>query len=248
MQSIRLYKRDNKMYIREFRKKLIEICQSYGAYKGSTKIVVDTPYIPYIPDNWNGVLVLAEAQNLSIDDYKDFEELKKICRLYPDQDDSKNYDDSCPYSNLQIQPWQDGSIPLALKAALNLDPYQTAVCNACLWSLRENGKNVNPNDEMQRLSRALWQEMWKELCGDIKRVICCGSIAKSIFNFAEPDCLRLSSPNALSRVSGMFTEEDLFERYPEVKEVFAHFKDSAYRRNKIFYACHAVSILKKGKD
>ena len=236
------------MNIQELRKKLVEICQSYGAYKGSTKVIIDTPYIPYIPDNWNGVLVLAEAQNLNVGDYKGFEELEKICRLYPNQDDSKNYDDSCPYSNLQIQPWQDGSIPLALKAALNLDPYQTAVCNACLWSLRENGKNVNPNDEMQGQSRELWQEMWKELGSDIKRVICCGSIAKSIFNFTKPDCLRLPSPNALSRVSGMFTEEDLFKRYPEVKRVFANFEDAAYRHNKIFYACHAVSILKNGKD
>ena len=235
------------MNVQELRKKLIEICQSYGAYKGSTKVVVDTPYIPYIPDNWNGVLVLAEAQNLNIGDYREFTELQKICRLYPDQDCSKKYDDLYPYSRLQIQPWQDGSIPLGLKAALDLDPYQTAVCNACFWSLRENGKNMNPNEEMQRQSRVLWREMWKELNCDIKRVICCGSIAKSIFNFTERDCLRLPSPNALSRVSGMFTEEDLFKRYPEVKEVFANFKDSAYRHNKIFYACHAVSILKKEK-
>lgn len=92
------------MNVQELRKKLVEICQSYGAYKGSTKVVVDTPYIPYIPDNWNGVLVLAEAQNLNVDDYGDFSEQRKICRLYPNQDYLKNYDDSYPYSNLQIQP------------------------------------------------------------------------------------------------------------------------------------------------
>ena len=236
------------MNVQEIRQKIVRICQSYGAYKGSTKVIVNTPYIPYIPDNWNGVLVLAEAQNLNLEAYKGFTELQKIFRLYPDQNDSKKYDDSYPYSNLQIQPWQDGSIPLALMAALNLDPYQTAICNACLWSLRENGKNVNPNEEMQSQSRVLWQEMWRELSHDIKRVICCGSVAKSIFNFTERDCLRLPSPNALSRVSGMFTEEDLFKRYPEVKKVFANYKDAAYRQNKIFYACHAVSILKKGED
>ena len=150
---------------------------------------------------------------------------------------------------LDIKPWEDGSIPLALKAALGLDPFETAVCNACLWSLRENGKNVNPNDEMRAESRILWKKMLAALGSMVKQIICCGSVAASIFDFEEAKskrtCLRLPSPNALSRVSGMFREEDLFKRYPEVRDVFAEFKDTTYRQNKIFYACHAVSILKR---
>ena len=234
----------------EVRQNLVDICQKYGIYQGTTVVVERVPYIPYIPENWNGVLVLAEAQNLYEDDYKDCSDLQKICRLYPDKDCSKKYEaDGKLFPVLDIKPWEDGSIPLALKAALGLDPFETAVCNACLWSLRENGKNVNPNDEMRAESRILWKKMLAALGSMVKQIICCGSVAASIFDFEEANairnCLRLPSPNALSRVSGMFREEDLFKRYPEVRNVFAEFKDTTYRQNKIFYACHAVSILKR---
>ena len=233
----------------EVRQNLVDICQKYGIYQGTTVVVERVPYIPYIPENWNGVLVLAEAQNLYEDDYKDCSDLQKICRLYPDKDCSKKYEANGKlFPVLDIKPWEDGSIPLALKAALGLDPFETAVCNACVWSLRENGKNVNPNDEMRAESRVLWKKMLAAMGSMVKQIICCGSVAASIFDFEEANairnCLRLPSPNALSRVSGMFREEDLFKRYPEVRGVFAEFKDTTYRQNKIFYACHAVSILK----
>jgi hypothetical protein len=238
--------------VQELRQGLTEICKNYGRFRGTSSVVVDIPFIPYIPDNWNGVLVLAEAQNLYEDAYKDCSDLQKIYRLYPDMDCSKSYDaNKGLFPILDIKPWEDGSIPLALKAALEINPFETAICNSCLWSLRKNGINVNPNDEMRDMSRDLWKEMWSVLGESAERVVCCGSVAASIFDFEEVEgkraCLRLPSPNALSRVSGMFNEAELFKRYPEVEKVFAGFSDTTYRQNKIFFACHAVSILKQDK-
>ena len=236
--------------VQKLRQSLTEICLKYERFRGSSAVVVDVPYIPYIPDNWNGYLVLAEAQNLYEEAYKDYTNLQKIYRLYPDMDCSKNYNaDKGLFPILDIKPWEDGSIPLALKAALQLNPFETAICNSCFWSLRENGVNVNPNEEMRDMSRSLWKEMWAVLGESVEKVVCCGSVAASIFDFEEVRdkraCLRLPSPNALSRVSGMFRETDLFKRYPEVKEAFVDFSDTTYRQNKIFFACHAVSILKQ---
>lgn len=238
------------MDIQELRQKLVKICLDYGAYQGSTDVVVDIPYIPYIPDNWNGVLVVAEAQNLNIGAYADCSVERKICRLYPDYDNTQSYAVDGPFPILDVKPWEDGSIPLALKAALNLDPYKTAVCNACFWSRREGNANANPNKEMQDQSRELWKEMWCALEPHIEFVVTCGTIAASVFDFVggKRKKLRSPSPNAMSRVSGMFRKDDLLERYPEVKTAYEEIKfdenDISYEQNKIFYACHVVSLLK----
>lgn len=42
--------------------KLVAICKNYILPK-KDRATVSEPYIPYIPKSWNGVLVLAEAQN-----------------------------------------------------------------------------------------------------------------------------------------------------------------------------------------
>ena len=45
-------------------KGLLTICEAFQRPK-SENVVIEEPYIPYIPDKWNYVLVLAESQNLS---------------------------------------------------------------------------------------------------------------------------------------------------------------------------------------
>ena len=44
-------------------KRLITICQRY-VLDAHSLVVVPEPYIPLMPEQWNGTLVLAEAQNL----------------------------------------------------------------------------------------------------------------------------------------------------------------------------------------
>ena len=238
------------MDILQLRQKLVQICLDYGAYQGSTEVVVDIPYIPYIPENWNDVLVVAEAQNLDVGFYANCSDEQKICRLYPDYDHTQSYAVNGSFPILDVKPWEDGSIPLALKAALNLDPYKTAVCNACLWSRRDGNANANPNEEMQKQSRELWKEMWTNLAPFVSKVVCCRTIASAIFDFAGEKLkeLRHPSPKAMSQISGMFETVDLLNRYPEVKNAYQElggddiFETS--KQNKIFFACHTVSLLK----
>lgn len=42
---------------------MIRVCQRHVLPSG-IRAVVPEPYVPFFPDRWNGVLVLAEAQNL----------------------------------------------------------------------------------------------------------------------------------------------------------------------------------------
>lgn len=35
----------------EVRQNLVDICQKYGIYQGTTVVVERVPYIPYIPEN-----------------------------------------------------------------------------------------------------------------------------------------------------------------------------------------------------
>ena len=48
-----------------------------------------------------------------------------------------------------VQPWDDGSLKLAVEAALDLRVDETAVSNAVLWSITtEDGENANPTLEL----------------------------------------------------------------------------------------------------
>lgn len=248
--------------IQQLRQKLVDICKQF-VLASDINVVIREAYIPYIPENWNGYLVLAEAQNMSEGQYSGASEDEIVGRLYPKDNNKIEYANDCTFPELDIKPWEDGSIPLALKAALDLNPFETAVCNGCLWSAREKGRNINPTDRMKEESTRLWREILPLLEGRLKKVICCGSVAQSIISedvlsLANKDAddkisLRLPSPNAMSRVSGMFTEADLFKRYPEVEQAFNALKLGEsnvpkiknYRQNKIFYACHAVSVCGK---
>ena len=172
--------------ILSLRESLKQICQNF-ALSENVKVIERTPYIPYIPENWNGVLVVAEAQNITEDDYRDCSEEQKICRLYPNRDCLQNYEISGSFPKLDVKPWNDGSIPLALKASLELNLFETAVGNSCFWSIRNGEANENPNEDMRNQSRILWQQMWDVLKERCSKVICCGNIAKEIFNFIEDD-------------------------------------------------------------
>ena len=241
------------MDVLQLRQKLVQICLDYGVYQGSTEVVVDIPYIPYIPENWNGFLVVAEAQNLKANAYANYSNEQKICRLYPHYDCSNNYAVDGPFPKMDVSPWEDGSIPLALKAALDLDPYKTAVCNACLWSRRNGDVNENPNEEMQNQSKELWKKIWIDLKPHVSKVVCCGNIADFIFDFIK-NRVKIKHPSRrlLTPISDMITENDLFNFFPDVKEAYDSFgykeKDMQYKQNIIFFACHAVSWLKNNPE
>ncbi len=226
---------------------LIEICKRHS-FPDPTKIVIAESYIPYIPVDWNRIIVLSESQNLSLssdDSYvnalrKSVSTEDKIRRLHLAEQFK------LPKHCIGIEPWDNGSLKLAVEVALKKSEEKTAVSNAVLWSQADGGKNLNPDENLQDLSTKLWDEILECLAPEL--IICIGKIADTVINNGKWKGKKINwrhpSPNAISRVSGMFSEHDLFSRYPEVKngvEQHPEWVDS-YRQNKIFYACHAVSM------
>jgi hypothetical protein len=116
---------------------LVAICERHVC--SLDDVVFSESYVPYVPDQWNRVLVVAEAQNLSKKnaEYKEMlGNLKtsrdRILRLQPAQQRLL----LCPKGSIGGQPWDDGILPLAIEAALkDVDPEHVAVSNAVPWSL-----------------------------------------------------------------------------------------------------------------
>jgi hypothetical protein len=238
--------------------KLRLVCEKH-ILPDSANAVIKEPYIPFIPDNWNGFLVLAESQNLSVTNLPYVEGLstlsthKKILRLNLDMFEKLNVlhlEDGA----VGVQPWDDGSIKLALESAFSVCASKTAVSNAVLWSQRSNtGANINPEESLQSLSAAIWAKLLTTLKPSL--LICCGKLASSVIRKTEWNGnivnLRLPASTAMSRISGMFSIGDLRKRYPEVHNVAAshpEWLENGYPLNKIFYACHAVSLYKNKID
>jgi hypothetical protein len=111
---------------------------------------------------------------------------------------------------------------------------------------------VNPDESLIEKSINLWAELLPILRP--MQIICSGKVAGQVLKLAKERAviqvdlvnLRLPSPISLSRVSGMFTKKDLLQRYPEVLAVVNAHQDwvgNTHCLNKIFFACHAVSIV-----
>ncbi len=225
--------------------RLVRICRKHVLPSESCAVVPE-PYVPYVPPKWNGVLVTAEAQNLSSTNAAYISWLNaqgatgRIRRLYD-------------YPQIGVAPWTDGTIQIALEAALGVVPEQVAVSNAVPWSiLGDKKRNANPSDQMIERARSFWSEMLSSL--QPKILVVCGKVGSLVFS----DAVRSSSPETksyqlcnssstlLSRISNLFDADDLLNRYPEVAQVVARRDEltKSYRRNKIFFACHAFSIIR----
>jgi len=206
--------------------------------------LIKESYLPFIPKKWCGVLILAEAQNHSVHNHEYVEWLRSLNpvdrakRLFLKSD------------QLGVYPWDDGSLKLA---ALSIFPGEKAerfaVGNAVMWSIRqENGSNANPTAEMIDKSIVFWKELLEVWRPNL--IISAGKVAERVVKASwagEALFLRLPAKTAMSRVSGMFDGKDLLKRYPEVAENLVKYPDlirDGYRQNKIFFACHAVSIAK----
>jgi hypothetical protein len=223
---------------------LVDICRRHRWEESESQPIIRDSYLPFISEKWCRVLILAEAQNHSAKNQEYVDWLKKLKR----EDRIKRL--FLRSDQLGIYPWDDGSLKLA---ALSIFPDEEtdrfAVGNAVFWSMRkENGSNANPNDEMIEKSIVLWKKLFEVWRPDL--IIAAGNIAKTVVKTSWEGntlFLRLPAKTAMSRVSGMFDHEDLLERYPEVAETLAKHPDlikDGYIKNKIFFACHAVSIAK----
>lgn len=225
---------------------LLAVCKKH-VLSNSANAVINEPYIPYIPDNWNGIIVLAESQNLSSrsDDY-----IQALMSLSANERMNRL---SLGLNGIGVQPWDDGSLKLAIEAAFDVKASETAVSNAVLWSQRgKTNQSITPDVNLQTESSKLWVELLPILKPTL--IICSGNVADSVIsNTGWAGCkikVRLPSKTAMSRISGMFDKDDLLTRYPEVKavaDVHPEWLKGGYETNKIFFACHVVSLHKKRK-
>ena len=226
---------------------LLDILRTKACREMGEGIVIREPYIPYLPKGWNGMLVLAESQNLSaaneayVDELMRLDPTGRMKRL--------GHPELYEGADIGVAPWDDGSLKLAVEAAFGAIAERTGVSNAVLWSQRDpnTGANSNPDAHLQELSSVLWRDMLEII--QPERVICSGNIAhrvvcNAVWTGGRIDKVRLPSPNGISRVSGMFGKTDLLKRYPEVRKVAEAHPEwlKSHRHNKIFFACHAVSL------
>ena len=239
--------------------RLLQVCRGHvlaASSAGDTfpQVVIPEPYVPHVPKDWNRVLVLAEAQNLS-NAHKGYRNRllaadaeARILRLLAPS----------PESHLGIKPWDQGFLKLAVEAALNGRAAQCAVSTAVLWSLvGDGGVNVRPISETIGSSIDLWAELLPVLRP--ARIVAAGKVAQTVVSEVRKLgaftgsvlALHLPSPRVLSVVSGMFDPGDLKEHYPAACEALDRHA-SGWRaqspkevRGRLFYACHAVSMARK---
>lgn len=224
---------------RDMRDRMLAVCRRF-AEAAPAEAMIREPYLPYVPANWNGVLVLAEAQQLA--GPKQYHELLRGLSAEQRMDRL-----SLPYpSGIGVGPWDDGTAKLALKAMMpELDLSQVAVGNAVPWSCRtESGTNANPTEAMWRQAAAFWRELLDVWRPEFRPLILLGKVAARVLDDAgarNAVKLRLPSPNNIQRICGMFDQDDLLARYPEVGVAGAELGISLNPSN-VFFACHAVSL------
>ena len=234
------------MKIDNLKDKLKRICKS--RFLGDDqRVIFPEPYIPYIPDSWNGIMVLAEAQNLakSNNDY-----VAILNNMSSDQRIERLYYAVKTERRIRIQPWDDGSLQLAVEAALKVNPIETAVSNSVMWSQRKNnGTNRNPSNVLITTSMEIWAMMLKEIAPKI--VVTAGAVARDLIRPIWPQKkqinLRLPSPLAMAILAGRTdqgyiesqrkTIQGLLLKYPIMFEKNKRFKE--------LYIWHAITETNK---
>ena len=134
------------------RRRFIEICMKHR-HLGIPGVVFAEPHAPFVPPTWNGILVLAIAQNLS-GTPKNVEHRQSTSDASPEAKVLR----LGTGGKVQVGPWDDGALKLAVEAALSERAGETAVSNAILWSESEDPSKV-PGPPLQRASVKVWAEM-----------------------------------------------------------------------------------------
>lgn len=220
----------------------------------SLDLVLDKyPYAPYIPDNWNGYLAIAEAQQLRRSSTGNSKYVDDLLSGNTEQLIFRLNNEKFNKGKVGITPWDDGFIKIAIKSCFpEININQVAVANAIPWSL--NKLNTKQDKFLIERSKKYWKEILELLKGDLKCVVRTGEYARNILAFKELKDINIEkvfsirSASQLERVSSLFNWEDLLKRYPEVKNAMlnsGYSIDDENNANLIFYAAHAVSTINK---
>lgn len=223
--------------------RLIKVCEKHNLPTRFRSVIPES-YAPLIPQNWNGILILAEAQNLS----KRSQEYRVKLRTLSKRDRILRLYLNIFPDGVGIQPWDNGALKLAALAMFPKESLEGfAVSNAVPWSLvKSNDSNKNPTDSIEKRARDFWIELLPIL--KPKRIICAGRVAARVIGpQASATMLRLPAPHFINGLSDLFNHRDLLNRYPEVKRALSNLPGAKTMKSlpgKILYACHAVSKSK----
>ena len=144
--------------------------------------------------------------------------------------------------NVGIQPWDDGTLKIAVETVLHIKAGETAISNASLWSQVYKGKPQKPSKMLMEHSVRIWENILKILKPE--KIVTSGKIAKEVIVKAGGKPIEWAHPSFISRIKGLFSEQDLLHRYHEVVNLLPIRPEWFLynRRNKILFACHAVSL------
>lgn len=212
------------------------------------EIVIPESYVPYIPDHWNGMLTLAESQNLSKTNLKYCQRME---RLTP----RERMNRLSSREDLGVGPWDSGIMKLMIKS---LDPKtnidEIAVGNAVPWSCRTRAKLTNSNPTPVMCDHALeyWSEMIPAIGPKLQLIVTFGVVARDVIQRAVKNLksacqvcpLRFPASIAMNQAASLFTTEDLLSWFPEVEDACRAMSKpvSHFSRGEIVFACHAASM------
>ena len=183
------------------------------------------PYIPYIPEQWNGILVLAESQQLRGNDKGNLEYLERIKKASEiDQITrlgNRKIAPEGPEKLVGIWPWDNGLIKFALLAALPNERIENfALSNSIPWHLDKN--NPKQLKFLKDKSCMFWQDVLNIIRP--KTIICTGEIAETIIsktNYCNDDnaCMQYNLRSA-SQLHWVAKKDFNIQHYPELVDIF----------------------------
>jgi hypothetical protein len=236
---------------------LLSVCEKHVLKNAPRGVEFTEPYIPFIPEDWNGILVVGEAQNLSGGDgayargLRAKDQKSRFQRLAPGHRPDPEA--------VGVKCWDDGYLKLAVAAAFPDENVEhTAITHAIPWSQTdEAGKNIEPNDALKEAAIKFWADLLKEWPVDTRSVVTVGKVARKLMRktslLGNLLPLRGASPKVIEQQQGWFDQMELLKRYPEITAAAERLGMEADLRSPkghglIFYAAHAVSMVTAKKS
>lgn len=234
---------------------LLDVCDHHML--ASEKVVVPEPYIPYVPPNgWNGILVLAEAQNLSSSKTRPYRESLEALHKAGDRQSLYNrlngdLPERSGLRGIGVGPWDDGTIKLAVAAIGGVQAvHQTAVSNAILWSTGDSAVSERIASGTKVRSVAFWRDLLSTLrpsqiwtFGATARMVMKRSVVEpgQLLAFPGPFLRRL-------RTGYAFDIDRLLSAFPEVARALYAIREQGLAIDHEALAVHcACACVSSGK-
>jgi len=238
------------------RDNLFRICEQHTC--GIPGVVVPEPYIPHFPepmDQWNGTLVVAEAQNLGATEAPYRMLLQKDSaagrreRLWNRLNQGEFYRKG---SGIGIGPWDDGTMKLTVAVLRGADAvHQVAVSNAVVWSASAGGATENLDKRMLKASADFWRDLLDFLRPN--DILAFGSTARTVMRrtgFPPERIIELPGPFRRRLQMGFKMDTGrLLVAFPEVAAALTALRSSVCVANEalaVHCACASLSLSTRG--